>query len=850
MRRVILIATAVVGVIVIVTGAIVLYAVINLNSIIAERRQTILDKVSVALGREVHADDIKASVGWGVMADLTGVRIGDDPAISQKPFVEASDVYAKLQLMPLLSRRLEITEVTLDKPVIRIVQTRDGRLNVSTIGQKKGGPEAARETGKEKKDRAAGSSSLGSLSVKDFSVNNGTLIFQQEGGAEAASFNAIDLSVKDFDFTSPISIKLTFAALSDQQNFKLAASIGPLLKNGELDLQAIPLSARLKAGPIAISRLKAIPMLAKSIPQQLSIPDPVSFTADAAGTFEAIKFHLSSDLSASRVAYGDAFDKPAGETLKVSAEGWRRGSAIDVQHADLTLGDLVMKATNLKVGGGRTSARIDTNNFDIASLGKILLAIGKNGLSGKSEIHSDVALSGGKPSANGTVALADVAMTAPDSKSPGVSHVNGTVKLNGSSADAGPITFKLGGSQATLKSHIDQFQPLVASYQLNAAAVHLADLAPSRPQDEQINDLSAAGSAALKPSGPVIDSKITSGSGNLAGMPYQSLSLNVSLEGKRARVTSLRFNAFAGEITASAETRLIAHAPFSASMSFSNLDIQKILDAQKSKAAGTLRGTLGGQMNVSAVAGPFDEMKPTMKGNGKLNIVSGKLIGVNIGGSALEKVQNLPGIGDLVPAAVIARHPELFSNPDTDIQAASLSYVLAGPRITSHDIKVQTADYMLLGDGWFDTDKNIDLGAHITLSQAFSKELIDQKKQVAYIADRDGQIDLPLQITGQLPKPSVLPNVTILAQRAGTHAMQEQGQKYIGKFLDKNLGKKGLPGGLGGALGGLLGGGAPDNGSGDTGGGSGGSGAPADGSKPAPNPKSSPNPLDQLKKFF
>ena len=79
MRRVIVIAAAIVGAVVIFAGAILFYAATNLNSIIAERRQNVLDKVSTALGRQVHADDIKVSLGWGIMADVTGVQVADDP---------------------------------------------------------------------------------------------------------------------------------------------------------------------------------------------------------------------------------------------------------------------------------------------------------------------------------------------------------------------------------------------------------------------------------------------------------------------------------------------------------------------------------------------------------------------------------------------------------------------------------------------------------------------------------------------------------------------------------------------------------------------------------------------------
>jgi len=382
---------------------------------------------------------------------------------------------------------------------------------------------------------------------------------------------------------------------------------------------------------------------------------------------------------------------------------------------------------------------------------------------------------------------------------PPLNRLGGNIKLTGASADVGPLTFNMGESQATLKSHVGQFQPLVMSYELNAAQVHLADLAPSRPPDEVINQLFAKGAASIAPAtGPVVDSEITSPSGNLADVPYQNLNVSLSLAGKLARVSLLKLKAFSGEIVATGDTRLEAEAPMTASISFSHLNLQQALDAQNSKAAGTVRGSLGGNINVTGKTGSFDEMKPTLKGDGKLTLTDGKLVGVNIGGQALKKVQKLPAIGSLVPDRVVKNHPELFSNPDTDIQLASLSFVLAGPRITSHDIKVQTVDYNLLGDGWFDMDKNIDLAARIVLSPQFSKELIEQKKAVAFIANPDGQIDVPLQIVGQLPKPKVLPNMTELASRAATHAVQSEGQKYLGKIF----GKKGLPGGLGKFLGG------------------------------------------------
>ncbi len=812
MRRVIVIAAAIIGAVVIFVGAVFFYAATNLNAIVAEHRATILDKVSTALGRNVQVADIKVSLGWGVLADVTGVQVADDPDISKKPFIEASNVYTRLELIPLLARRIEVSEVVLDKPVIRIVQTREGALNVFTLGKKKIATEE--QPGEAKGAKGGGvteaspmeetgqaPSTLGALFVRNFTVNDGTLIFETQGAPQAAIVKAIGLKVRDFGFKAPFTVALTFAALADQDNFDLSATIGPLISHGFIDLDAIPLSVTARAGPVLLTQLETIPMLAKAIPPKLSISGPISFDASADGAVQSIKFIVSSDLSAPAIAFGDKFNKPANLPLKISAEGTRTGSAVGVTLANVTLGDLEMKAANIKVGGAATAARIDTNSFDLASIAKMVPALGKYGLTGKSEIHSDVAIEGGKPSANGTVALADAGFSISDQKAPVLGHLSGNIKLTGTSADVGPLTFNLGASQATatLKSHVDQFQPLIMSYELNAAAVHLADLAPSRPPDEVINQLLATGAASIAPgTGPMIDSEITSVSGNLANFPYQSLKLTLALAGKLVRVTLLKVKAFSGEIVATGDTRLEAAAPMTASVSFSNLDLQQALEAQKSKAAGTVRGSLGGSINVTGKTGSFDQMKPTLNGKGALMLTNGKLVGVNIGGQALKKVQKLPAIGNLIPDAVAKNHPELFNNPDTDIQIASLNFVLAGPRITSHDIKVQTVDYNLLGDGWFDMDKNIDLTARIVLSQQFSKELIENKKEVAYLANKGGQVDVPLQVIGELPKPKVIPDVAELARRAGTHAVEAQGQKYLGKIL----GKKGLPGGLGKFLGG------------------------------------------------
>ena len=233
--------------------------------------------------------------------------------------------------------------------------------------------------------------------------------------------------------------------------------------------------------------------------------------------------------------------------------------------------------------------------------------------------------------------------------------------------------------------------------------------------------------------------------------------------------------------------------PFEATLNVDNIDLEKALASQKAKAAGTVRGSLTGQIQISGSGIRLGQIKPTLRGGGKGAIQNGKLVGVNVVAQAMKKTKQIPGVGDLVSPDVIARHPELFASPDTDIRQASLTFTIEGPRIVSHDIAIQSPDYEILGDGSFDADKNIDLKARLIIAKELSGELEANKKAVALLANKDGEIEIPVQIVGTLPKPDVLPDLQAIIETAAQGALQKKAGKLLGGVLGKK-GKGGLTG--------------------------------------------------------
>ena len=128
-----------------------------------------------------------------------------------------------------------------------------------------------------------------------------------------------------------------------------------------------------------------------------------------------------------------------------------------------------------------SSARIDTNRFDIASLAKMVPALQKYDASGHVEVHSDVQMANKQPSAHGTVSLADVAVSLPDAKKALVSSLNGDIKLDGNAANVGPLKFDVGDGHATATLTASSLQPLKATYNFSIDKVKPNDVVPDRP---------------------------------------------------------------------------------------------------------------------------------------------------------------------------------------------------------------------------------------------------------------------------------------------------------------------------------------------------------------------------------
>lgn len=802
MRWVLIVCGSVVGLVALILA----YAYFNLNSIVAANRNLILARASDALGRPVEVGKIHAGLSHGVEIDLQNVTVADDQAFSANPFLQVRELHARVEFIPLLMRSVRVTSFLIESPQVTFIRNRAGQLNISTIAKRSGvgqtpqvkpspprlGLRGSAEPPMQLPNAGGGGSAadLNAISVRKFKITDGAVLYRNEAVVgPPIQVTGVNLAVADFQAEAPFIINATLSALGADNDLAVAGKVGPLLREGKFDLDLFPVDLKAKLGPVLLTQIETLTQVAPLAATGITVGNPMQINARINGTAQRLQFVATSDLSSNHLVYPGMIDKPAGLATKVSVEGSGSGAHINLSNVDLTIGDLLTKATNVVFKDDRIAAQLDVDHCDLASLTEVVTVAQPYNPSGETTFHGKVAIIRHKPSLNGDLTLSKVGATIPGGKFPPISKLSGVINVAGNSAKIGPLNVDLGSSHAVLEAQAESLQPLHVSYKVSADTLNVRELIPSRAQTgEQMKQFSAIGNLSRDGDRLSLNTDAASVSGTIANVAYQNLATTAAYAGERLTINSMRFNAFNGAVRGSGQATVGKTPTFELAMNADKIDLQQALASQKAKAAETISGTLTGAVQLAGNGANFDAIRPTLRGSGNALLNDGRLKGVNVVAEALKKVDNLPGIGVLVPSTVVSKHPELFKSPDTAIDRASLTFTITGPRLTSHDINASTADYTILGDGWFDMDKNLDLAARILLSRPFSAELVQARSPVAYLENQNRQVDIPLQISGRLPKAQVLPNVTDMTQRVGSHA--------LGNALDKLL--KGKGGGSGG----------------------------------------------------
>lgn len=179
----------------------VVFAYSNLDALLERNRERIAALAGEALGREVSLAKASAAFSQGLAIRIEGLSIGEDPRFGKKPFLELETGYVDVALWPLLSQRIEIRGIRLERPTIQLIATKKG-WNFGSLGRSEAKPEAA--------PTDAASPPL-ALVVGALAIEDGTIVYADRTAKDGLALTIEDFETSGADLTLEGPIALDFS---------------------------------------------------------------------------------------------------------------------------------------------------------------------------------------------------------------------------------------------------------------------------------------------------------------------------------------------------------------------------------------------------------------------------------------------------------------------------------------------------------------------------------------------------------------------------------------------------------------------------------------------------------------
>ena len=783
------------GAILISTVVVALALLLNINSLIERNKDYLLAQAEQALGRKISVGEVEATLFTGFGLTLKNFAMTDDPAYSSDEFVRAKDLQVKVKFWPLLRKELQVKRVILHAPEIRIVRNPEGKFNFSTIGKKEKEKKEAVE--KEKIERAPKEAKPQAepgflFSLVDISDGDIRYVDQKEGAD--LQLRQIDLKVEDLDLNQPFSVKLAAAIYHDKQNLRLTSKIGPLRADSEFN-QA-PLDGEIDIDPLDMTRVNAaLPNLKNHMSKDLDLSGVFRIkNLKFNGTLKDLAVNGEIEGTNGALRHGKNFQKATGIPLTLSAEARYAGDKLTIRTGRLKLHTLELATAGDIQLGESTVLNLSINSAPASLDGwdKIVPAIASYQLKGTMEVQANVRGKVGKgamPQIQGVLSLKKASAKPPEFPKP-IENLDTKISFTGQRANISDMSLNLGKSRIRLAATIEKFSPLTLSYKMSTPEIFPADYRALLPEDRKadvIRNLQSEGQLSMAGGNMVYQGKLSSADGTLYNVAYKGLDTTLSLADKVANIRNLRVSAMSGTVQVEGEYSFKEPVPrFSLASKMHGVDVKELYTALDAKAERDIRGRMNADMKLVGSGKTWEEIKPTLRGQGEAEVLQGALLNFNIAEGTLGGVTGIPGLTNIINPALRKKYPETFTAKDTEFKELKANFDMADGRINVKNLRMSAAEFGVQGQGWADFNRRVDFRSTVDFSQRLSADIAQSTREVKYFLNNQGQLELPIILKGILPNVKPKPDGNYLAQMAQRAFMR----KGTGDLKNPYLGDK------------------------------------------------------------
>ncbi len=763
-----------IGVVVIVVAAVILVAaVIAVRLYLTpERLGAIAQSVAgTYLTTDVEIESISLKLFRSI--EVRGVRVSQPEGFEGDTLASLDRVVVRFRLLPLLRRRLVITEIEVDSPHLSLNRSEDGTLNVlAALRESPPEVEAPETMEPESVPEEEPSQETGfAAEIRSFRVSECEFQFIDDSTGMDVAVKGLDVSFRgglEADGSASAAGDVSVASISASAGDDTLAQDLAVTCSFDVALDGTQSAVQIKSIHVATLGSKldingAIDNLGPEAGFTVNISTEVDFyemSQQLASFVPAVPLPVQ---PAGTVALGV---EVAGTVQKPTVTGDISIQNLSVRDGDQRILEGLVATSSFDLGLDLIENRADINKFSFGALGI------RTDLSGTvSDLGADAALDLSLSSEIDTgVMTREVATVLPLISLP----VRTTGSVN--------VSVSVGGTVPSPDVSIDINSPSLRIEQVetdaaaNSTAGGAVPAVPPEPDEVQTGQ--------TQPIGPFdlgfLTIHLAARCGHLEYDRYEVAPIEVAaaLENNKFTVENASFGIAKGTVNATSTVDLgVAGLAYSSTVSARDVDISTLLAYASPSLGETLSGRCIAEVEVTGHGTDLDRADTAISGKLHSEFVDGKVTWPAFV-SALGPLLGLPDLSS-IPVVTI----------DTSIDATE-------GNINVSPFVMQGSEMTLEAEGTVTTKLALDMDLTVALSRELTARISSSKDFQKY-ATSNGRLVVPLTVSGTLESPKLRPNLKAVAQQAVeqvreivTEKVQEAIKEEVSEKIKEEIGEE------------------------------------------------------------
>jgi hypothetical protein len=194
-----------------------------------------------------------------------------------------------------------------------------------------------------------------------------------------------------------------------------------------------------------------------------------------------------------------------------------------------------------------------------------------------------------------------------------------------------------------------------------------------------------------------------------------------------------------------------------------DLPLEQVLPSRP--GAPQLQGRLSSTLEGDAATLDPSQLMQALEGRGTVKLAQPKVANLNVLREVFQRFSMLPELVERLRARLPPEYQEKLAANETLLAPLDVSMLVERGAMQFADVRVSTDTFHLDGAGRVGFDGTVSIRATLRVEPVLSAAIIDSVTELQALANRSGELELPLAIQGQVPQVAVIPDLNYVASR-------------------------------------------------------------------------------------